>query len=160
VKIGLTGEIFAVLDPFYNQDIECELGRVGAEVHRTLMISNWLQGNMILGAFGFPHNKNIDRAAKPYLRANVSGEGWATLGETVICAEKGFDGMVELLPFTCEPEITALNILPRVSQDYNIPVISFIFDEQSGRAGMRTRVEAFIDLLYRRRELEEPRRTL
>ena len=155
VKIGLTGEIFAVLDPFYNQNIECELGRVGAEVHRALMISNWLQGNMILGAFGFPHNKNIDRAAKPYLRANVSGEGWATLGETVLCAEKGFDGMVELLPFTCEPEITALNILPRVSHDYNIPVISFIFDEQSGRAGMRTRVEAFVDLLYRRRELEE-----
>jgi predicted nucleotide-binding protein (sugar kinase/HSP70/actin superfamily) len=155
VKIGLTGEIFAVLDPFYNHDIECDLGRAGAEVHRTLMISNWLQGEMILGAFGFPHNKDIDRAAKPYLRANVSGEGWATLGETVICAEKGFDGMVELLPFTCEPEITALNILPRISQDYNIPVISFIFDEQSGRAGMHTRVEAFVDLLNRRRELLE-----
>lgn len=155
VKIGLTGEIFAVLDPFYNQDIERELGRAGAEVHRTLMISNWLHGEMILGAFGFPHNKDIERAAKPYLRANVSGEGWATIGETVICAEKGFEGMVELLPFTCEPEITALNILPRVSQDYNIPVISFIFDEQSGRAGIHTRVEAFVDLLYRRRELLE-----
>jgi len=155
VKVGITGEIFAVLDPFYNQDIERQLGRAGAEVHRTLMISNWLQGEMILNALGFPHNKDIDRAAKPYLRANVSGEGWATLGQTVLCAEKGFDGMVELLPFTCEPEITALNILPRVSQDYNIPVIPFIYDDQSGRAGMHTRVEAFVDLLYRRRELAE-----
>jgi len=155
VKIGLVGEIFAVLDPFYNQDIERELGRAGAEVHRSLMISNWLQGEMILGAFGLPHNQDIQRAAKPYLRANVSGEGFATLGETVLSAKKGIDGMVELLPFTCEPEITALNILPRVSQDYNIPVIPFIFDEQSGRAGMHTRVEAFVDLLYRRRELVE-----
>ena len=155
VKIGLTGEIFAILDPFYNQDIEVELGRAGAEVHRTLMISNWLQGEMVLGAFGISHNKELERAARPYLRANVSGEGWATIGETVLCAEKGFDGIVEVLPFTCEPEITALNILPRVSQDYNIPVIPFIYDEQSGRAGMHTRVEAFVDLLYRRRALKE-----
>jgi predicted nucleotide-binding protein (sugar kinase/HSP70/actin superfamily) len=155
VKVGITGEIFAVLDPFYNQDIERLLGRAGADVHRNLMISNWLNGEMILNALGAPHNKDIDRAAKPYLRANVSGEGWATLGHTILCAEKGFDGMVELLPFTCEPEITALNILPRVSQDYNIPVIPFIFDEQSGQAGIQTRIEAFVDLLYRRRELAE-----
>jgi predicted nucleotide-binding protein (sugar kinase/HSP70/actin superfamily) len=155
VKIGLTGEIFAVLDPFYNQEIECELGRAGAEVHRVLMISNWLQGEMILGALGLSHNKDMGRAARPYLRANVSGEAFATLGETVICAENGFDGMVELLPFTCEPEITALNILPRLCREHNIPVIPFIFDEQSGRAGMHTRVEAFVDLLYRRRALVE-----
>jgi predicted nucleotide-binding protein (sugar kinase/HSP70/actin superfamily) len=155
VKIGLTGEIFAVLDPFYNQDIERALGRAGAEVHRALMISHWVQGEMILAALGLPHNKEVERAAKPYLRANVSGEGFATLGETVLCAQRGFDGVVELLPFTCEPEITALNILPRVTQDYNIPVIPFIFDEQSGRAGIYTRVEAFVDLLYRRREIRE-----
>jgi hypothetical protein len=34
-------------------------------------------------------------------------------------------------------------------------VISFIFDEQTGRAGMRTRLEAFVDLLVRRREVRE-----
>ena len=73
----------------------------------------------------------------------------------MLCAQAGFDGVVEVLPFTCEPEITALNILPRVSQDYNIPVISFIYDEQSGKAGMHTRLEAFVDLLVRRREMKE-----
>jgi predicted nucleotide-binding protein (sugar kinase/HSP70/actin superfamily) len=153
VKVGVTGEIFAVLDPFYNHDIERTLGRQGAEVHRLLMIGDWLQGEMILRVLGFQHEKDIDRAAKSYLRADVAGDGWITLGRTVICAENGFDGMVELLPFSCLPEITALNILPRVIQDHNIPVIPFIFDEQSGRAGMHTRVEAFVDLLYRRREL-------
>ena len=45
-----------------------------------------------------------------------------------------------------------LNILPRIRHDLNIPIIPFILDEQSGRAGMKTRLEAFIDLLYRRRE--------
>lgn len=155
VKIATTGEYYAVLDPFFNLDLERELGRLGAEVHRTLMMSDWVTGMLILEALGFPRKPHIDRAAKPYLRWDISGEGWVTIGQTVICAQNGFDGVVETLPFTCIPEIVALNILPRVSREHNIPVISFIFDEQSGRAGMKTRLEAFVDLLCRRREVRE-----
>jgi predicted nucleotide-binding protein (sugar kinase/HSP70/actin superfamily) len=152
VRIGLTGEMFASLDPFYNQDIERELSRAGAEVHRTLMISNWMRAEMILAAMGLPIYGDLQRATRRYMRTNVVGP---TLGDTVLCAERGFDGMVEMLPFTCMPHITALNILPRVIQDYDIPVLTFIFDEQSARAGMQARVEAFVDLLYRRRQLRE-----
>ncbi|MBI5828132.1 MAG: hypothetical protein HZB20_01005, partial [Chloroflexi bacterium] len=154
VKIATTGEYFAVLDPFFNLDLERELGRLGAEVHRTLMMSDWVQGALILEALGFPRKPEIDRAAKPYLRWDISGEGWVTIGQTVIHAHKGFDGMVETMPFTCLPESVALNILPRVSREHNIPVLTFIFDEQSGRAGMKTRLEAFVDLLYRRRAVK------
>ncbi|GFP22301.1 hypothetical protein HKBW3S06_01528, partial [Candidatus Hakubella thermalkaliphila] len=38
-----------------------------------------------------------------------------------------------------------------VSRDYNIPVLNISLDEHSGEAGFLTRVEAFIDLLERRR---------
>lgn len=154
VKIATTGEYYAVLEPFFNLDLERELGKLGAEVHRTLMMSDWAVGMLILEALGFPRKPHIERAAKPYLRWDVAGEGWVTIGQAVIHAKKGFDGLVETLPFTCIPEITALNILPRVSCDFNLPIISFIFDEQSGRAGMRTRLEAFVDLLKRRQELK------
>ena len=154
VKIATTGEYYAVLEPFFNLDLERELGKLGAEVHRTLMMSDWAVGMLILEALGFPRKPHIDRAAKPYLRWDVSGEGWVTIGQTVIHAKKGFDGIVETLPFTCIPEITALNILPRVSRDYNIPILSFIFDEQTGSAGMKTRLEAFVDLLKRRQDLK------
>ena len=119
------------------------------------MMSDWVTGMLILEALGFPRKPHIDRAAKPYLRWDISGEGWVTIGQTVICAQNGYDGLVETLPFTCMPEIVALNILPRVSREHNIPVLSFIFDEQSGRAGMKTRLEAFVDLLRRRREVRE-----
>jgi predicted nucleotide-binding protein (sugar kinase/HSP70/actin superfamily) len=155
VTIGTTGEYYAVLEPFFNLDLERELGKLGAEVRRTLMMSDWALGMLILEALGFPRKPHIDRAAKPYLRWDVAGEGWVTVGQTVLQAQKGIDGMVETLPFTCIPEITALNILPRISRDFNLPIISFIFDEQSGRAGMKTRLEAFVDLLYRRREIKE-----
>ena len=152
VKIATTGEYYAVLEPFFNLDLERVLGRLGAEVHRTLMLGDWVKVNMILEALGFQKSE-INRAAKPYLRWNIGGEGLVTVGQAVIQAQKGIDGIVELLPFTCLPEITIMNILPRISRDLKVPIIPFILDEQSGQAGMRTRLEAFVDLLYRRRNL-------
>ncbi len=152
VKIVTTGEYYAVLEPFFNLDVERVLGRLGAEVHRALMLGDWVRIAMVMEALGF-HKSEIDRAARPYLRWNIGGEGLVTVGQAVLHARKGFDGLVELLPFTCIPEITVLNILPGIRRDLNFPIIHFILDEQSGRAGMQTRLEAFIDLLSRRREL-------
>ena len=97
----------------------------------------------------------MQQAAKPSLRWDVSGEGWVTIGQAVIHAKQGFDGLIETLPFTCIPEIAALNILPRVSREHNLPTMAFIYEAQTGRAGVRTRLEAFVDLLVRRRELRE-----
>jgi predicted nucleotide-binding protein (sugar kinase/HSP70/actin superfamily) len=155
VRIATTGEYYAVLEPFFNLDLERELGKLGAEVHRTLMMSHWARGMLILEAIGFPRRPEIARAAKPYLRWDVTGEGWVTVGQAVIHGQQGFDGLIETLPFTCIPEIAALNILPRVSRDLDLPMMAFIYDEQTGRAGQRTRLEAFVDLLVRRRELRE-----
>ena len=151
VKIVTTGEYYAVLEPFFNLDLERVLGRLGVEVHRSLMLGDWVKFNMIFEALGF-RKSEIDRAAKPYLRWNIGGEGLVTVGQAVLHAQKGFDGLVELLPFTCIPEITVLNIFPRLGQDLKLPIIAFILDEQSGQAGMKTRLEAFVDLLVRRRE--------
>lgn len=46
----------------------------------------------------------------------------------------------------------AKNILPQVSKGLNMPVLSLVFNEHSGDAGVLTRVEAFIDLLKYRRD--------
>ena len=67
-------------------------------------------------------------------------------------ARQGYDGVIQLAPFTCIPEIVAKGVLPSVSRDLDIPIISFFLDEQTGEAGFRTRLEAFVDLLVRRRE--------
>ncbi len=152
VKVATTGEYYAVLEPFFNQDLERELGKLGAEVRRTLMIGEWIHSMLIMESLGFPRKPHIQRAAKPYLRWDVTGEGWVTIGQAVIHARKGFDGLVETLPFTCVPEVTAMNILPRVSREFNLPILSLIFDEQTGHAGVRTRLEAFVDLLKRRQQ--------
>jgi predicted nucleotide-binding protein (sugar kinase/HSP70/actin superfamily) len=52
------------------------------------------------------------------------------------------------------PEIIAQSIMPQVQKDHDIPVLSIVLDEQMGRAGFVTRIEAFVDLMQRRRNLK------
>jgi predicted nucleotide-binding protein (sugar kinase/HSP70/actin superfamily) len=70
------------------------------------------------------------------------------VGEKVLHS-RDWDGIVHLAPFTCLPEIVAQNIMSHTRED--LPTLTLLCDEQMGKAGMITRLEAFVDLLKRRR---------
>lgn len=148
LTVGLIGEFYVVLEPFSNMDVEIELGKLGVEVKRNVFISNWTKFSLFLNPFGVDEKKKIHEAAMPYLSRDVGGDGWESVGEKALHAGH-YDGLVHLAPFTCMPEIIAQNIMPSVKAD--IPVLTITCDEQMGKAGMMTRLEAFVDLLRRRK---------
>ena len=150
VKVSIVGEVFVVLDPFANMDIEMELGKLGVEVERTMSLSRWVKYRLFLNYLGVNEWKEVHEAAMPYLKRDVGGDGWESVGEKVLYAREGYDGMVHLAPFTCMPEIVAQNIIPSTKED--IPVLTVLYDEQMARPGMITRLEAFVDLLKFRRK--------
>ncbi|NLJ85524.1 MAG: CoA protein activase [Firmicutes bacterium] len=152
LRVGVIGEIYVVLEPFVNQDVVETLGHMGVYVHRSIFLTDWTKDNAILDAFRIPGEMNIKRAAQPYLPEMVGGHGQNSIGETILYAKRGFDGVVQLAPFTCIPEIVAKSIIPKVSEDYNLPVLTLMLDEQTGKAGVSTRLEAFVDLLTMRRQ--------
>jgi len=43
------------------------------------------------------------------------------------------------------------NIFPKMREDVNLPILTLIMDEQTGRAGYITRLEAFVDLMRRKK---------
>lgn len=147
--VGVMGEFYVVLDPFSNMDVEIELGKLGVEVRRSLFISEWTKFSFFLNPLGINEKAKLQRAAKPYLSRDVGGDGWESVGEKVLHA-KHYDGLIHLAPFTCMPETIAQNILPSIKED--IPVLTILCDEQMGRAGLLTRLEAFVDLIKRRRK--------
>jgi predicted nucleotide-binding protein (sugar kinase/HSP70/actin superfamily) len=63
--------------------------------------------------------------------------------------------LVHLAPFTCMPEIIAQNIMSKTKE--NIPVLTILCDEQLAKPGMLTRLEAFVDLLERKRRASSNR---
>lgn len=156
VRICIVGEIYVVQEPFINHDIESELGRLGAEANRSEQVSQWLTlfPDSVLDRVGLGHNARIRRSERPYLKY-WSGE---TIGQTVMADEDGYDGVIQLAPFTCTPEVVAQNVLPKLRRNLDIPVLTFILDEQTDRTGVVTRLEAFVDLLQRRRAATGRRR--
>jgi predicted nucleotide-binding protein (sugar kinase/HSP70/actin superfamily) len=149
IVMGVIGEFYVVLEPFSNMDVEVELGKLGVEVRRSTFVSEWTKFSLFLNAFGVSEKDRIHEAAQPYLRRDVGGDGWETIGEKVLHVNH-YDGLIHLAPFTCMPELVAQNIMPSVKK--GLPVLTIICDEQMGRAGMLTRLEAFVDLLRRRRD--------
>lgn len=152
LKIGLVGEIYTLLEPSSNMNIENILGDLGVEVIKSIKLTEWANTNIILDMLRIRRPDNCIFAAKPYLNYFVGGHGVESVGETVIYAQKGLDGVIHLAPFTCMPEIIAQSILYKVSKDKQIPVMTVMLDEHSAETGFRTRVEAFVDLLNQKKE--------
>ena len=150
--VGIIGEFYVLLEPFSNLDVEKELGRLGVEVRRSIFTSGWTKFSLFLNPLGVNEKDRLHKAAMPYLKRDIGGEGWESVGEKVLHA-KDYDGLIHLAPFTCMPEIVAQNIMPSTKE--NIPVLTILCDEQLGKPGMLTRLEAFVDLLkYRRAKVK------
>ncbi len=144
-----------VLEPYANLEIEKTLGEMGVEVERSIYLGHWIKDHLLPKKFGSGERETIIKAASDYLDHFVGGHGLESVGQTILYAQNNFDGIVHIFPFTCTPEIVAQSILPEVSKDFRIPLISFSLDEHSGRAGFITRLEAFLDLLHQKREQEK-----
>jgi predicted nucleotide-binding protein (sugar kinase/HSP70/actin superfamily) len=152
-KVFLLGEFFVLLEPYINQDIEKILGEMGIEVERQIWFSEWLE-HVLKPSFldkKESHRERCVRYAKKYMKRAVGGECIETIGDTVYAAKNGIDGVIHLLPFSCMPEIVSQNILNKVTKEEKIPVLSLVLDEQTGRAGYITRIEAFVELVKRKK---------
>ena len=152
LRIGIVGEIYVMLEPFVNLDVEGHLGKLGVEVDRSIYLSEWINDHLFMGLIKIKGSKLAREYAPPYVNHFVGGHGQETIGSTILYARENYDGVIQVQPFSCMPEIVAESILPTVSKDYGIPTFTLIVDEHSGDAGVVTRLEAFVDLLERKKE--------
>lgn len=155
LNVDLTGEIFMVLDSFSNQNLERELGKLGVQTKRSMVLSDWLK-TAIIPKFlrsGETHIERAFRLAQPYLTRDIGGDAIESVSDVAYATNKGTDGIIHISPFTCMPEIMSQNIFPRMRQDGVLPILALVLDEQTGKAGFITRLEAFVDLMKRRKRI-------
>jgi predicted nucleotide-binding protein (sugar kinase/HSP70/actin superfamily) len=151
LRVGIVGEIFMVLEHYANMNVEERLGEMGAEVHRGLWLSDWLNDRYRFKLFRRNQFQWSLQQARPYLSEPSGGESVKSVGKSVAFAKRGFDGIVHLMPFACMPELVAQTILAKISSDYHIPLLTLIFDEHTSPGGVQTRLEAFVDLINRKK---------
>jgi len=154
IKIGVVGEIYVVHEPTLNLDIYRKLNDLGVVCNTHNTVGKLFDIGKKLNPFVREHYKISRKTAKPYLPYNCGGCAQDSIGDTILCKRQGWNGMIHLYPFTCLPEIIARSILPQISKKYGMPVLSLVVDEQTGEAGFQTRLEAFVDLLVRKKDEE------
>lgn len=61
------------------------------------------------------------------------------------------DGIITVNAFGCGPDSLMLENITRKAKYYGKPILSLTIDEHTGEAGFVTRLEAFIDMLFRKK---------
>lgn len=150
IKIAIIGEIYTIIEPFSNLYIEDKLMDYGVSTKRHLSPSWWVKNTALVPLK--LNSLDIRRASREYLPLYIGGHARECIGETILAKEKGFDGAIQIFPMGCMPEIVSKAILPSISRDKDFPILTLVVDEMTGEAGYITRIEAFLDLLERRKE--------
>ena len=61
------------------------------------------------------------------------------------------DGLITVTAFGCGPDSLMIERITRRAKRFNKPLLNLTIDEQTGEAGFITRLEAFVDMLFRKK---------
>jgi len=155
VNFWLVGEIYTVLEPAVNKNLIKKIEKLGASAHNFLTLSYFISKKFHLRGWMSNSDRELMRIAMrkshEYFPKEIGGHGNEAITFTIYYALKKFDGVIHLLPFPCMPEATVSPVIDDISHDYGIPVMRFILDTHTGEAGLDTRLEAFVDILQRKK---------
>ncbi|MGE5404722.1 MAG: acyl-CoA dehydratase activase-related protein [Candidatus Saccharibacteria bacterium] len=137
LRIGVIGHCYSINDQQVNLGMIDRLRAMGAESVTPEMLD---QGEVAAASSKLPK--------RMFWTAGKSAAGAALMMDL----DESIDGIIYLSCFGCGPDsITARTLEYRVK---NKPFMQLTVDEHSGEAGVVTRLEAFCDMLRRRRQLE------
>ena len=152
-RIRIVGEAYMMAEPNVNFHLQDKLGEMGVEVERSYWLGKRTLMALRLDRKGRREHEASIREASPYMRYPDLCTGCQSIGETIQAVHRNFDGVILIMPFTCMPEVLAQSVIHRVSEDYGIPVLPLPIDEHSDEGGISTRLEAFVDLIVRKKHM-------
>jgi predicted nucleotide-binding protein (sugar kinase/HSP70/actin superfamily) len=87
----------------------------------------------------------------------LTGEAYWAYAPSLVGAGSCFlesgavDGLVAVIAFGCAPDSGLAPVLAQVALRAGVPMLTLTLDEQSGEAGLMTRLEAFVDMVTLRK---------
>lgn len=145
IKIGIIGELFTSMEQFSSNNIEKELTALGATTKRYTTMTYLLVKKPL-------EMKKLIKNSSEYIEYELGADGTTSVAHALELAKKGYDGIIHIKPFACTPEENAIPILQKISKDKNIPIMYLTFDTQNSDIGLKTRLEAFYDMLCMNKE--------
>lgn len=144
LKVGIIGELYTVMEPFANYYLERELANYNIEITRFTNVQYLL----------FEKGKKIKKylkVAKDYIKYKMGADASDNIARTLQMCKEGYDGIIHIKSSFCTPEIGAMPIINKICDEYSVPVLFFSFDLSTSEVGIKTRLEAFYDMIEMRK---------
>lgn len=146
LKVLLVGELYSLMEHSASSNIEEKLISKGISIERNTNLT------YLLITKHFKLKKHL-KAGKKYLKYHLGADGTESVVLSMQRAMDKYDGIIHIKSFGCTPEINAMPILNKISNDYSIPIIYFSFDTNDNETAVNTRLEAFYDMLINKRDI-------
>lgn len=145
LKVGLVGELYSIMEPYSSNYIEKKLIEKHIEITRQTTLT------YLLIKKKFCLKKHL-KEGKKHLKYHLGADGTESVVLSHRHAKNNYDGIVHIKSFGCTPEINAMSIMNKISEEEKIPIIYFSFDSQDSEVAVNTRIEAFYDMILSKKE--------
>ncbi|OGI17457.1 MAG: hypothetical protein A2287_10230 [Candidatus Melainabacteria bacterium RIFOXYA12_FULL_32_12] len=140
LHFGLTGDPFSLREPYSHQFTDRKLGYMGIIVDKF--------GNNLI------KKENISNVEiKYFIRNNYGVFTSNAIARINNYVNKAYDGIIFISPFGCTPNDALRSQLNLIQEKTGIPILSLIFDSHTSSTGLQSRLEAFVDMVHRKRNI-------
>lgn len=138
LKVALAGHPYNIYDSFINMNLKKKLNNLKVGV----VTEEYLREEYI-------NMKMSDLYKKPFWTFARYSYGFSTY----MAENKLIDGIIYISSFACGIDSVVIELIKNRIGDF--PMLVLKIDEHTGEAGFETRIEAFTDMLERRRNIED-----
>jgi len=139
-EILLIGELYSLIDLESSHNLERTIAKKGFKVIRYTNLTYLL----IIKRFMKPI---LLFKGRKYVKYLLGADGTESVIHSLEHAKKGVSGIIHLKSFGCVPELNAIPILNRISNDYQVPIMYLSFEGENNIANIDTKLEAFQDMI-------------
>lgn len=136
LRVAVLGYPYAVYDSFLNGNSLKKLQEMGVRVYTADMVPLGEQKRYRRHKDLFWHYSNVVLQA----------------GQVLLDSTLKIDGVINISNFACGPDAMVGKLLEFECKKRAKPMITLTLDEQTGEGGINTRIEAFVDMLARRKD--------
>lgn len=143
LKIGIIGELYTVMEPFANKFLEEDL------INNKVSIKRFTTASYLL----FKKKNFVKRALKKtkLIKYHLGADAADNVINTLNLCKNNYDGIIHVKSAFCTPEIGAMPIINKIAEENDMPVLFLTFDSNTSEVGVKTRLEAFYDMLEMRK---------
>ncbi len=144
LRIGVIGHHYNVYDTFTTMSLLERLGSMGVDVVTADMVPERLRDEEL---------KRLPKNIYWSYEQEIAGAILACTRHQLV------DGIIFMISFPCGPDSIIRVLCEQENKAMgNVPMLTLVMDEHTGEGGFLTRIEAFVDMLRRKKNRAEQQR--